>query len=314
MVNIKIPAYPIHKYGIWPPRNSVAHTVTAADNWESIAKEYSISVGDLIMFNFKTRIPEEINWYLRELVGCKNSGLRGHNYSFDGADPLKSKIYIPEKGGNSGNKNISDDEIILKISEMVKKTKGLNKGRLTCMVTKLVNHGDDRFLSWRNIGLIKDEDLAGLGTKVRGPIDRNNFGGMSGRQWMHDNLKTHHDVDRQIPHAFSTQIFMISLRKTLLAIYKNIPDSEVVILNRLAFFEEEMAMTYVQLSTIRTVAGNNANSEVYGSEYSAINSWMMRRANDPRSIISCVRTTNKTDPNKKVCHPARWWQSDNGCD
>jgi hypothetical protein len=82
------------------------HTVTDADNWSTIARKHKVDAGALIDFNFGTRAggkrlrPEEINWYLRELVGCRLADTKGgHNYSFRGADPSKSKIYIPPKEG-----------------------------------------------------------------------------------------------------------------------------------------------------------------------------------------------------------------------
>src|SRR5260370_34481443 len=42
-----------------------------------------------------SRPPEEVNWYLRELVGCSHSKDGGRNYAFLGADPSKRRIYIP---------------------------------------------------------------------------------------------------------------------------------------------------------------------------------------------------------------------------
>jgi uncharacterized protein YebE (UPF0316 family) len=49
----------------------------------------------LIEFNFKTRNPREVNWYLREYVGCVKTTQDGKNYTFEGADPQKAAIYIP---------------------------------------------------------------------------------------------------------------------------------------------------------------------------------------------------------------------------
>ena len=49
----------------------------------------------MIEFNFKTRNPREVNWYLREYVGCVKTTQDGKNYTFEGADPEKAAIYIP---------------------------------------------------------------------------------------------------------------------------------------------------------------------------------------------------------------------------
>lgn len=96
MVNIKPPTNPVQNRGLWPPKSYRAvHFVADTDEWWTVARKYDVSAGDLIEFNFATRIPEEINWYLRELVGCKLAGPEGYNYSFRGADPAKRKIYIP---------------------------------------------------------------------------------------------------------------------------------------------------------------------------------------------------------------------------
>jgi hypothetical protein len=47
----------------------------------------------LIEFNFKTRQPEEVNWYLRRNVGCTRSTRDGLNWLFAGAK--RGVIYIP---------------------------------------------------------------------------------------------------------------------------------------------------------------------------------------------------------------------------
>ena len=46
------------------PPNSERYKVTDGDSWEKIAKQMSMNTWDLIVFNFKTKDPQEVNWYL----------------------------------------------------------------------------------------------------------------------------------------------------------------------------------------------------------------------------------------------------------
>ena len=41
------------------------------DNWWSLGRMFGIDVWKLIGYNFNTRNPDEVNWYLRTLVGGK---------------------------------------------------------------------------------------------------------------------------------------------------------------------------------------------------------------------------------------------------
>ena len=90
--NVKLPSG--HKAD-WPPKGfAYAKAVHAPPglNWWSLAW----AVGrdnpwDLIIYNFETEDPREVNWYLQDYVGCKK--LNGSNYVFDGAKP--GIVYIP---------------------------------------------------------------------------------------------------------------------------------------------------------------------------------------------------------------------------
>jgi hypothetical protein len=52
-----------------------------------------MSPNDLCYFNFRTRIPREINWYLYNKVGCRHATPNG-NYMFSQADQ-PGVVYIP---------------------------------------------------------------------------------------------------------------------------------------------------------------------------------------------------------------------------
>jgi len=82
----------------WPPEGTrKRHPVGSSktESFSTIAREAEIDVWELIEFNFKTRNPREVNWYLREYVGCVKTTQDGKNYTFEGADPEKAAIYIP---------------------------------------------------------------------------------------------------------------------------------------------------------------------------------------------------------------------------
>jgi hypothetical protein len=71
------------------------YKVKDGDNWWSIADANRVDVGVLITFNFKTSNPDEINWYLREKVGCRLETPDHDNYRFSSSD-VPGTIYIPK--------------------------------------------------------------------------------------------------------------------------------------------------------------------------------------------------------------------------
>lgn len=78
-----------------------AHRVQTGDSFVSLASQYGFSdPWDIIRFNYGTKDPEEVNWYLRELVGCTKSK-DGINYSFDSSDKFGT-VYIPPRGWKPG--------------------------------------------------------------------------------------------------------------------------------------------------------------------------------------------------------------------
>ena len=44
MVNVKPPARPVHKHGLWPPKNAKAYTILDTDDWWKVAKKHNIDV------------------------------------------------------------------------------------------------------------------------------------------------------------------------------------------------------------------------------------------------------------------------------
>ncbi|WP_182865705.1 hypothetical protein [Stieleria mannarensis] len=79
---------------IFPPPGHVgAYPVKDGDDWFSVASREAgrSDPWDLIEFNFATRDPREVNWYLESYLNCTESS-DGKNYSFStGA----GEIYLP---------------------------------------------------------------------------------------------------------------------------------------------------------------------------------------------------------------------------
>jgi hypothetical protein len=84
------------------PENSVPYTVTDQDSWYTLAerpevKAVGMTGNDLCFFNFKTRDPLEINWYLNAKVGCQHGTRDTKNYVFSSSD-WPGIVYLPKIG------------------------------------------------------------------------------------------------------------------------------------------------------------------------------------------------------------------------
>lgn len=81
-----------------PPLGGKEHKVSTGDSFVSLANRYGRSdPWDIIEFNFRTRDPREVNWYLEYYVGCTKPSPDGKNYSFHASDN-PGIIYIPPAG------------------------------------------------------------------------------------------------------------------------------------------------------------------------------------------------------------------------
>jgi hypothetical protein len=93
----------------WPPRpendterrepRPVAVGSDPKQNFWTIAAENGLDPRELLFYNFQTRDMQEINWYLKEYVGCTRTTSDGFNYVLLGAasDPvaMKGMIFVP---------------------------------------------------------------------------------------------------------------------------------------------------------------------------------------------------------------------------
>jgi hypothetical protein len=79
------------------PKGGTPYRVQDGDNWTSVARRAAVDVWDLIDFNFRTRNPDEVNWYLRRNVGCRKTTGDGKNYVFS-SDANPGVVYLPPAG------------------------------------------------------------------------------------------------------------------------------------------------------------------------------------------------------------------------
>ena len=306
MVNVKTPANPIQNRGLWPPKNFAAfHYATDMDNWSTIAKKYNIPVAALIQFNFGTQKPEEINWYLRELIGCKLSGPDGYNYSFRDADLLKRIIYIP-KGASLPVPTPLKPTIYDIYDILDKRNKQSNhkyKVRLKDMIDRLRSgkeSRDDRVIQWHHISPAKSR--YGPTAKMIGgsvPADMP----MRGKYapwgvddiWIEKNLKSISDINRQpvIRNPLPTTRFVTSIRWELTTVtFGGNVSTE--------YYEDKLWMiftnihkhsndSYIWLDAWANT-GNVMTPSTIGVGYKAIYKWHQAQAQKPTSPIYSIRT------------------------
>ena len=80
-----------------PPGSRVPpHKVSDNESFETLALKYGVTAKDIALHNFGTSDPAEINWYLREYVGCTLVTRDQRNWRFSGT-AAPGIIYIPDK-------------------------------------------------------------------------------------------------------------------------------------------------------------------------------------------------------------------------
>jgi hypothetical protein len=80
------------------PPGGTPYRVKTDDDLASVAKAHGITVEDLVIYNFKTVHSAEINWYLRQNVGCVKATHDRKNWMFT-SDARPGIIYLPPKDG-----------------------------------------------------------------------------------------------------------------------------------------------------------------------------------------------------------------------
>jgi hypothetical protein len=80
------------------PPGGTPYKVKTNDDWGSVAKAHGITENELVYFNFGTVHPTEVNWYLRQNVGCTRPIHDQKNWMFT-SDASPGIIYLPPKQG-----------------------------------------------------------------------------------------------------------------------------------------------------------------------------------------------------------------------
>jgi hypothetical protein len=90
----KRPAHPVPK-GARAGSRPQPHHVGDGETFATVASKYGVPVDKLIQHNFGTLDPAELNWYLREYVGCKVPTKDGKNWRFS-STATPGLIYLPD--------------------------------------------------------------------------------------------------------------------------------------------------------------------------------------------------------------------------
>ena len=96
--SVRPPARPVGKSFV--PAGGVQYHVITGDSWVTLAQRVKLSPWDLIRYNYPglptdiQSAAKEVNWYLREYVGCTQVTSNGRNYEFSTGD-TPGKIWLP---------------------------------------------------------------------------------------------------------------------------------------------------------------------------------------------------------------------------
>jgi hypothetical protein len=76
------------------PRGGRRYTAKTDESLASIARDNGIAEAELLMFNFGTTDPKEVNWYLKRL-GCTKATPDDNNWMFTSSWQHPQVIYLP---------------------------------------------------------------------------------------------------------------------------------------------------------------------------------------------------------------------------
>lgn len=78
----------------YPPSSGIEYKVSSGESWKSIAKKNGIPVWELIKFNCHSTNPAEVNWWLRNVLGCDTCTADEKNWTFGDASNIRP-IFLP---------------------------------------------------------------------------------------------------------------------------------------------------------------------------------------------------------------------------
>jgi hypothetical protein len=277
MVNVTPPLHPVHKQGLWPPKTGREYTVLDTDDWWKIAAREHIDPWDLIKFNFATHVPEEVNYYLHELVGCRHTK-DGRNYTFAGADPSKRKIYLPPAPVVPPKPvPVTWYEKLKKLKFEVEHSNDPLKARFLCMLNAMENRRDDRVIFWGDIA-------PGNATPVPLTVTKNSSRSLAETKWLSDTFKTWEDV-AALPLGDGT-----SARRFVLSLHKFLFETADGSLFALRGAHASILETRVMLERWATFDMGGGGS--MPAEYRAIKRFIrLGEGSDAGTVVSCITTT-----------------------
>lgn len=78
----------------YTPAGGRPYKVKDGDSWVTLARASGVDPLWLIQYNFETRDPAEVNWYLQQRVGCVKKTPNGRNFMFSFGDK-PGIVYLP---------------------------------------------------------------------------------------------------------------------------------------------------------------------------------------------------------------------------
>ena len=87
------------------PTGGLPYKVGERDSWSSVAAKHGVDPLWLVQYNFETRDPAEVNWYLKHRIGCRKTTANGKNLMFSSAD-APGIIYVPNPQKPWSRKNL----------------------------------------------------------------------------------------------------------------------------------------------------------------------------------------------------------------
>ena len=137
-----------------PPPGSlpIPHRVSDNESFETLALKYGVTALEIMVHNYGTSDPKEINWYLREFVGCKVPTKDQRNWRFSSsADP--GLVFIPAKAAPLSPSQLSALKVIDEFSKRTFTGSFINFHRATIASELVARVKDPILINQGQVGL-----------------------------------------------------------------------------------------------------------------------------------------------------------------